>query len=109
MSAWLVFTALGFYPVAPGSNEYVIGRPFVDRAVLKLPAGKRFAVVADGLSDTNRYVAAVTLNGRPLTRSFVRDAEIRAGGELRFTMAATPNRKWGSAAAARPYSMSTAR
>ncbi len=109
MSAWLVFTALGFYPVAPGSNEYVIGRPFVDRAVLKLPAGKRFAVVADGLSDTNRYVAAVTLNGRPLTRSFVRDAEIRAGGELRFTMAATPNRKWGSAAAARPYSMPTAR
>ncbi len=109
MSAWLVFTALGFYPVAPGSNEYVIGRPFVDRAVLKLPAGKRFAVVADGLSDTNRYVATVTLNGRPLTRSFVRDAEIRAGGELRFTMAATPNRKWGSAAAARPYSMSTAR
>ncbi len=109
MSAWLVFTALGFYPVAPGSNEYVIGRPFVDRAVLKPPAGKRFAVVADGLSDTNRYVAAVTLNGRPLTRSFVRDAEIRAGGELRFTMAATPNRKWGSAAAARPYSMSTAR
>ncbi|USU09703.1 GH92 family glycosyl hydrolase [Sphingomonadaceae bacterium OTU29MARTA1] len=109
MSAWLVFTALGFYPVAPGSNEYVIGRPFVDRAVLKLPAGKRFAVVADGLSDTNRYVAAVTLNGRPLTRSFVRDAEIRAGGELRFTMAATPNREWGSAAAARPYSMSTAR
>ncbi|USU13135.1 GH92 family glycosyl hydrolase [Sphingomonadaceae bacterium OTU29THOMA1] len=109
MSAWLVFTALGFYPVAPGSNEYVIGRPFVDRAVLKLPAGKRFAVVADGLSDTNRYVAAVTLNGRPLTRSFVRDAEIRAGGELRFTMAATPNRGWGSAAAARPYSMSTAR
>ncbi|WP_230629857.1 GH92 family glycosyl hydrolase [Sphingomonas sp. Leaf37] len=109
MSAWLVFTALGFYPVAPGSNEYVIGRPFVDRAVLKLPAGKRFAVVADGLSDTNLYVAAVTLNGRPLTRSFVRDAEIRAGGELRFTMAATPNREWGSAAAARPYSMSTAR
>ncbi len=109
MSAWLMFTVLGFYPVAPGSNEYVIGRPFVDRGVLKLPAGKRFAVVADGLSDTNRYVAAVTLNGRPLTRSFVRDAEIRAGGELRFTMAATPNREWGSAAAARPYSMSTAR
>jgi len=107
MSAWLVFTALGFYPVTPGSNQYAIGRPFVSRAVMNLPNGKRFTVVADGLSDANRYVGAVTLNGRPLTRSFVTDAEIRGGGELRFTMAATPNKTWASGAAARPYSMST--
>ena len=106
MSAWLVFTALGFYPVAPGSNEYVIGRPFVDRAVLNLPDGKRFVVVADGLSPTNRYIAAVTLNGVPLTRSYLRDAELRAGGELRFTMAAVPDKRWGSGRAARPFSMS---
>ncbi|WP_395392803.1 GH92 family glycosyl hydrolase [Novosphingobium sp. BL-8A] len=109
MSAWLVFTALGFYPVAPASNEYVIGRPFVDRAVMNLPNGKRFTVVADGLSDANRYVGAVTLNGVPLDRTFLRDAEIRAGGELRFTMQATPNRQWGTARSARPYSMSTAK
>ena len=109
MSAWLVFTSLGFYPVAPGSNEYVIGRPFVSRAVLALPNGKRFTIIADGLSEANRYVAAVTLNGKPLARSFVRDAEIRAGGELRFTMAAVPNKAWGSAAGARPYSMSDKR
>ncbi|EZP57394.1 Alpha-1,2-mannosidase family protein [Sphingomonas sp. RIT328] len=107
MSAWLVFTALGFYPVAPGSNEYVIGRPFVDRAVMRLPDGKSFTVVADGLSPTNRYVAAVTLNGKALTRSFLRDAELRAGGELRFRMAATPDRSWGRSRAARPYSLST--
>jgi predicted alpha-1,2-mannosidase len=106
MSAWLVFTALGFYPVAPGSNEYVIGRPFVDRAVLNLPDGKRFVVVADGLSPTNRYIAAVTLNGVPLTRSYLRDAELRVGGELRFTMAAVPDKRWGSGRAARPFSMS---
>ena len=105
MSAWLVFTALGFYPVAPGSNEYVIGRPFVDRAVLDLPNGKRFAVVADGLSDTDRYVGAVALNGRPLARSYLNDAEIRGGGELRFTMSATPNRAWAAAKSARPFSM----
>ncbi|OYY91323.1 MAG: sugar hydrolase [Sphingomonas sp. 28-66-16] len=108
MSAWLVFTALGFYPVAPGSNDYVIGRPFVDRALLNLPGGKHFVVVASGLSATNRYVAAVTLNGVALDRSFVRDGEIRAGGELRFLMAATPNKRWGSDRAARPFSMSTA-
>jgi len=109
MSAWLVFTALGFYPVAPGSNEYVLGRPFVDRAVLTLSGGKTFTMIADGLSARNRYVAAVTLNGAPLTRSFVRDAELRAGGELRFTMAATPNKAWGAARSARPFSISTAR
>lgn len=109
MSSWLVFTALGFYPVAPGSNQYVIGRPFVDRAVLNLPGGKRFTVVADGLSAANRYVGRVTLNGAVLTRSYLRDEELRAGGELRFTMTARPNTRWGRDERARPYSMSTDR
>jgi putative alpha-1,2-mannosidase len=104
MSAWLVFTSLGFYPVAPGSGEYVIGRPFVDRAVLDVN-GKHFTVVADGLSDANRYVGKVTLNGKPLEHSFVRDEEIRAGGELRFTMQATPNKDWATGIQARPFSM----
>jgi predicted alpha-1,2-mannosidase len=106
MSAWLFFTGLGFYPVAPGSNEYVIGRPFVDRAVMTLPNGHRFTVVADGMSKANRYVSQVTLNGKPLARSFIRHDEIMAGGELRFVMGAVPNRTWATAKAARPYSMS---
>ena len=105
MSAWLVFTALGFYPVAPGSGEYVIGRPFVERAALTLPNGKVFTVVAEGLSEANRYVGQVTLNGRPLERSVVTDAAIRAGGELRFVMQATPNTRWATGKGARPYSM----
>ncbi len=105
MSAWLVFTALGFYPVAPGSNEYVIGRPFVEKAVLTLDGGKRFTVRTQGLSDTHPYVARVTLNGKPLDRVFLRDAEIRSGGELVFTMGATPNKTWGAKADARPYSL----
>ncbi|SBV34020.1 putative alpha-1,2-mannosidase [uncultured Sphingopyxis sp.] len=109
MSAWLVFTSLGFYPVAPGSNQYVIGRPFVDRAVLNLPGGKRFTVETVGLSDANPYVGKVELNGKPLARSWISDAEIRGGGTLRFTMQAKPNAEWGKAAAARPYSLSTAR
>ncbi|QCB55472.1 glycoside hydrolase family 92 protein [Sphingopyxis sp. PAMC25046] len=109
MSAWLVFTGLGFYPVAPGSNQYVIGRPFVDRAVLGLPGGKRFTVETEGLSDANPYVGRVELNGKPLTRSWISDAEIRAGGTLRFTMQAKPDAAWGKAADARPYSLSTAR
>jgi predicted alpha-1,2-mannosidase len=103
MSAWLAFTALGFYPVAPASNEYVIGRPFVERAALNLPNGKRFTVRTEGLTDTNPYVGSVTLNGRPLARSVLRHEEIMAGGELVFRMQATPNKEWGKAASARPY------
>lgn len=105
MSAWLMFTALGFYPVTPGSNEYVIGRPFVDRVTLNLPNGRKFTVRAEGLSDDNPYVGAVTLNGRPLDRSVVTHEQIMAGGELAFTMSAEPNRTWATAPEARPYSM----
>jgi len=107
MSAWMIFTALGFYPVAPGSNEYVIGRPFVDRAVLNLPNGKRFTVVTDGLSDAHPYIGRVSLNGAPLDRSFIRHEDIMTGGELRFTMQAKPNKAWATQKASRPYSIST--
>ena len=58
MSAWLAFTAIGFYPVTPGTNQYVIGRPFLRRTVLNLPNGKRFVITAEGLSDANRYVGS---------------------------------------------------
>jgi len=102
MSAWLVFTSLGFYPVTPGSNEYVIGRPFVERAVLNLPRGKRFTVMAEGLSDAHPYVGKVSLNGKPLPRGFLRHEEIVAGGELRFVMQAEPNTSWAVKPTERP-------
>ncbi len=105
MSAWFVFTALGFYPVAPGSNQYVIGRPFLDKAVLHLPNGKRFSIVAEGLSKDHPYVGKVTLDGKPLSRSYITHEEIMAGGELRFTMQAKPNKLWASEPGSRPYSM----
>jgi predicted alpha-1,2-mannosidase len=105
MSAWLLFTAMGFYPVAPASNEYVIGRPFADEIALNLPNGKRFRIVAEHLSDANRYVGAVSLNGAPLTRSFVRHEEILAGGELHFVMSSKPNREWAAGPESRPFSM----
>jgi len=107
MSAWLIFTSLGFYPVTPGSGEYVIGRPFVDRAVLHLPNGKTFSIVADNLSDANGYVGSVLLNGQPLPRAFIRHEEIMQGGELRFTMQAAPNTSWATDPRSRPYSMSS--
>jgi len=107
MSAWLIFTSLGFYPVTPGSGEYVIGRPFVDRAVLHLPNGKTFTIVADNLSDANGYIGSVRLNGQPLSRAFIRHEEIMKGGELRFIMQAKPNRSWATDPHSRPYSMSS--
>ncbi|AMV07435.1 GH92 family glycosyl hydrolase [Xanthomonas citri] len=106
MSAWYVFTTLGFYPVAPGSNQYIIGRPFLPRATLNLPNGKRFSIIAEGLSDARSYVGSATLNGKPLTRAYVTHEEILAGGELRFHMQATQNRQWATDPAQRPYSMS---
>jgi len=109
MSAWLVFTGLGFYPVTPGSNQYVIGRPFVERATLTLPNGKRFAITAEGLSDDHTYIRSVTLNGRPLNRTWITHQEIVAGGALHFVMGAEPETTWGSAAGDRPYSMTAGR
>ena len=108
MSAWLVFTGLGFYPVTPGSLQYVIGRPFVERVALRLPNGKVFTVTADIMDTGHPYVGSVTLNGTPLQRSYITDAEIRAGGTLAFTMAAKPNTRWATSLASRPYSMSAA-
>jgi predicted alpha-1,2-mannosidase len=107
MSAWYVFTALGFYPVTPASNQYAIGRPFIDKATLNLPSGKRFTVVAEQLDDAHPYVGKVTLNGKPLTRSWLGHDEIEAGGELKFTMVAAPDKTWGQALDARPKAMSS--
>lgn len=106
MSAWYVFTALGFYPVTPGSNQYIIGRPFLPQATLNLPDGKRFSIVATGLDAAHTYVGSVSLNGKPLDRAYVTHQEIVAGGELRFTMQAEPNKSWAADAATLPYSMS---
>ncbi|MFL6585602.1 MAG: GH92 family glycosyl hydrolase [Luteimonas sp.] len=108
MSAWYLFTALGFYPVAPGSGEYVIGRPFLPRATLRLPNGKQFTVIADGLEQGHGYIGSATLDGKPLQRAFLRHAEILAGGELRFTMQAEPSQAWPGVDAEAPYSMTTA-
>lgn len=106
MSAWYIFSALGFYPVTPASDEYAIGRPFVERATLHLSNGKNFTVSAAPLDDAHPYVGSVTLNGKPLDRVFLRHGEILAGGELHFTMQAEPNRSWAQQPDARPSSMS---
>jgi predicted alpha-1,2-mannosidase len=106
MSAWYVFSALGFYPVAPGSNQYVLGSPAVRRAQLDLGDGRTLVVIAENQAPDHVYVREVALNGQPLERTYITHAELMQGGELRFVMSAQPNREWATDAAARPYSMS---
>ena len=85
MSAWHLFSALGFYPFDPALGRYVLGAPQVRRATLRLPGGKRLRVVAKGLSDKALYVASAQLNGRTLDRELTRD-DLLAGGTLTFKM-----------------------
>ncbi len=106
MSAWYVFSALGFYPVCPGTLEYVIGTPTFPRAVLRLAGGKTFTVVAEGLSNTNIYIQSVTLDDKPYDKTYLRHEDVVKGGVLHFTMGPHPSHTWAVSAESLPYSMS---
>ncbi len=86
MSAWYMFSSLGFYPVSPGSDEYALGSPSVKKAVLHLENGKRFAVEAVDQSDKNVYVKQVLLNGKVVAGHSIKHSDIVAGGTLKFFM-----------------------
>ena len=105
-SAWFVFSALGFYPVDPASGIYILGSPLVDKAVVKLDSkhykGSAFTVIAKNNSAANPHIQSALLNGKPLTRSWISQAEVAAGGKLVLTMGPTPNKAFGSAPADRP-------
>jgi len=91
MSAWYIFSALGFYPVDSANGIYVLGSPRVKSAKISLPDGKAFEVAAKGQSKKNVYVQSVSLNGKPLNRAFVTHDEITNGGKLVFKMGPAPN------------------
>lgn len=91
MSAWYLFSALGFYPVAPGSDEYQLGSPVIKTATLKLENGKTLNIEAVDQSDKNVYVKKMVLNGKPLTRRHLKHSELMNGGKLVFFMADKPS------------------
>ena len=101
MSAWYVFSSLGFYPVTPASNTYIIGKPLFKSASIHLENQNTFSIRANNLSDSNRYVASVKLNGTPLERSFIYHSEIINGGDLEFFMTDKPS-QWGTKKGAEP-------
>ena len=105
MSAWYIFGVLGFYPVCPGSDQYVFGAPFFKEASVRLPNGKTLTIKAPKVSDTNRYVKKVTLNGKEYTKLYITHSDLLAGGTLEFDMASRPSKSRGLKPADKPYSM----
>ena len=96
LSAFVVFSMLGFYPVTPGMPMYVIGSPSFEKATIQLSRNKSFSVKADGINKQNIYIQSATLNGRKLNRAWLKHSEIIAGGELVLEMGDKPNKEWGA-------------
>jgi putative alpha-1,2-mannosidase len=97
MSAFVVFSMMGFYPVTPGIPTYDIGSPVFDKTTIHLSNGKDFVIVAHQASHENKYVQSVRLNGKPLDQVWFRHADIANGGTLELTMGDTPNTSLGTA------------
>jgi predicted alpha-1,2-mannosidase len=111
-SSWYVLSAMGFYPVCPGSPVYEIGSPIFAKTVIRMGNGKDFTIVASHVSAQNKYIQSALLNGRPLNKPWFWHAEIAGGGTLILEMGGKPNRNWGSTPGDAPPSMtdnSTAR
>jgi len=105
-SAWYVFSSLGFYPVTPGVNEYVIGSPLFKKATLTLENGNKFKILASNNSKKNVFIKAASLNGELWNNSFIKYKNIQEGGVLDFDMNDSPNKKWAAEEKSVPYSLS---
>ena len=104
-SAWYVFSALGFYPVCPGTDQYVFGSPLFNKVTLTLENGNEFTIHADGNSPSDYYIQSASLNGQAYDRSWIDYASIMEGGDISFTMGGEPNKTWAVAEGAVPYSL----
>ncbi len=96
MSSWFVFSAMGFYPVCPGSEDYALGTPLFDRVDIALENGKTFTIEAPGAGEGSRYIKSATLDGAALERPFLRHGDIVRGGTLHLEMDARPNKAFGA-------------
>lgn len=105
-SAWYVFSALGFYPVCPGTDEYVIGAPLFPKATLHFENGKSLVIDAAGNSAENLYIDSMTLNGATYTKNFLKHADVQQGGTIQFRMSPQPNKQRGTQPEDAPYSFS---
>lgn len=104
MSAFVVFTSIGFYPVTPGLPIYVIGTPFFENVKIKLENGKTFEVQSHNYSSENKYIQSASLNGKEWTKSWFSHDDLMQGGKLEFVMGKYPNKQWASDATSVPPS-----
>lgn len=96
MSAWYVLSAMGFYSVTPGLNYYAIGAPLFEEVKINLENGKQFKIIANNVSNENKYIQSAAINGDELNKAVLYHQQIMEGGELVFEMGLTPNKKWGT-------------
>ena len=105
-SAWYVFSALGFYPVCPGTDQYILGSPLFKSIKLNLENGKQVIIKADNNSFDNRYVSAMTVNGQPYTKNYLTHEQLLNGAVINYNMSSTPNKQRGVKDNDFPYSFS---
>lgn len=105
-SAWYIFSALGFYPVCPASDQYVLGAPLFKKVSLTLENGKQIVINAKENSAQNKFMDVLTVNGKTYTKNYLSHAELMKGAVLNFSMSPKPNMKRGTTAEAYPYSFS---
>ena len=105
-SAWYVFSALGFYPVCPGTDEYIIGTPLFKSAKLHLENGKTITIKADNNQLDNRYVKDMKVNGKAFTRNYLTHDQLLKGANIQYQMSPTPNKQRGTTEKDIPYSLS---
>lgn len=105
MSAWYIFSVLGFYPVAPESNQYVFGSPCIRSANINLENGKVFSIEVENYSPKNIYIKEILLNGKRINKTYIDHNQIITGGKIKFVMSSKPNREWGRAESDAPYSL----
>lgn len=107
MSAWYMFTVMGFYPVCPGTDQYVLGAPYFPYLKLNLPNGNVLEIKAPGVDDAHRYVQSLTINGKKYEKLYVTHADLMKGGVWEFKMGTSPNKKRGLKAEDKPYSLTS--
>lgn len=106
-SAWYVFSALGYYPVCPAMDEYVLGAPLFKKATIKLENGKSFVIEAPNNSGENKYVHHATLGGKIHSLNYITHTDVMKGGTLKLDMRSEPNKSRGTKASSYPYSFTT--
>lgn len=105
-SAWYVFSALGFYPVCPGTDQYILGTPLFKSAKLHLENGKTVTIKASNNNTDNRYVKDMKVNGKAFTRNYLTHDQLLKGANIQYQMSPTPNKQRGTTEKDIPYSLS---